>query len=158
MLEMNSRLVCEVIGDLWCNKSKLWKEVPMHKMCSGTSVGTDFQPGCCGVRGAGGGPCSAIRKTFVDEGVFFVRLFHRWRPGNMDELLDVELTATRWTRSRITCGMQNWSNVFRRGWCTRGFLWMMPHTSARACETLSVAISRARDCSQIFWACIFRMG
>ena len=69
MLEMNSRLVCKVIGDLWCNKSKLWKEVLMHKMCSGTSVGTDFQPGCCGVLGAGGGPCSATRKSFVDEGV-----------------------------------------------------------------------------------------
>ena len=34
----------------------------------------------------------------------------------MDEPLDVELTATRWTRSRITCGMQSWSNVFRHGW------------------------------------------
>ena len=70
MLEMNSRLVCKVIGDLWCNKSNMLKEVPMHKVCSGTSVGTDFQPGCCGVLGAGGGPCSAIRKSFVDESVY----------------------------------------------------------------------------------------
>ena len=67
----------------------------------------------------------------------------------MDEPLDVELTATRWTRSRITCGMQSWSNVFRHGWESQ--------TSARACETLSVATSRARDGSQMLWACIFRM-